>query len=487
VLQWDLDSDYHLHHHVRNREQVGCTRTQRCFSVDTDEDVRGVAQDIDGLHEDEVHSHPLFTRYVVNHAADAKQSLRLMVESERRKEWARLEMHNILETEQLEWRAALLQFTGPLEARPRSLTREGLSPPVPLSCEYECFDDVLSLEFSKPADSSSYKQGVDLMNEYELTEAQLPPPSMDDDDIIALTRQLSDDVSSLIGEYSRGISFRAKSLIDGLLPPSVSTIPIRPTPPAVVLSARQGSWTAGPSSSYLEIDPASSAMYASYVSDPDQSSDADLSGENSEKLEVYRKSLWGLSLSVDDMMGMEQLAENLGLCSTLNEGPYAGMSSTESSLQASGVLDTTALYLERHLFSQDSSSQSSSRLSENFCASLDTLGAVEGLTGGQRNEILNRSIRYVSDLQFYSSFVEESSLSHTKSVWSRSADEMKSFRDGYTEERKPVAAERGRGGLFPGFVQVGHDHFRRVSNPLMFMNEVGAAAFVSTFKSLSPP
>ena len=500
---WDIESDYHMHHRKDlpppNSTVMGASRAD--WAAKGGDTLRLLkASNIESLRKYE-----LCTRYVLKEGAlDSDESLRLMLESEARKEGWLEGVRRAAEIEQEDWLAPLRLYDSFYidRAKYSKIYAMGFA-----EGQYQMvsFDEVLSSQHSRPKDTSMPVINAPDCHDPALDPSDAPTAvstitatpaagqqSRTDSGIIHAHRQFSDDVGDMISHYVRSLSTRAKTLVNTLVPHSPeSKDTLRPK--TIVINAatnKTSSWAPKPTlqeeARYYDVDDVSAALYSTYTGAYDvDDCDRDKEIEEAQELKTrrfYERSFGGLLIDSDDVAGMERLAIDCGLCSTIREGCYAGMKYGDSALLAAGTVDLSLTYLERHLQQSGGSVQGheSTRvlLSEAFCTELDVMRNAEVLTPGLQNEVINRSLQFLSHRQFYTASMSE--LPCAEADCGKPSPSRNCRKKNSAEERDEEFFHQ-----YPGFTRIADDKYRRDVNPLMIMNVPAAKTFSSLFQGCS--
>ena len=104
---WDLDSDYFLHHNPEANDHDRLRSRSRLSTADSTYDEEELTKEIGSLELEEVERHPLFERYHCNSSMEPHSALKLMVQSEHRKEAMRLRIRENRESEHRLWHSAI--------------------------------------------------------------------------------------------------------------------------------------------------------------------------------------------------------------------------------------------------------------------------------------------------------------------------------------------------------------------------------------------
>ena len=464
------------------------------MSLDSSYDEEELTKEIGHLELEEIQRHPLFERYHCNSSIEPRAALKLIVASEQRKEAMRLRIHESREKEQKQWLRAKAEYDQIFEttsyscsaaAAGQSSARSVASPDPWVS-----FDDIFALQFNKPMETAIASLSADnhavnppkeddTLRQAEETPAGLlsEPETSDEVDRIVCSRQTSDDVGSLIGQYVRGISFRAKHLVEGLTAAN-SSKGAQPSPPTpsretIFVGAMAGdmspAWgNADRLQDFYGVEPSAAAEYVKYTSDLSRFAESVDDEESRRTKAFYLRSCCGLHLDADDLTGMEHLSERLGVYSTMKEGVFAGMPCSSSAIESTGTVALAALYLERHISSEQN--DMSSLLLDEFCKGLEHINGW-GLTPGQQNEVINTSLQRVYQRRSFGSFVEPERLESAISSWtSPAAVQSENPLPSHREPPPPVCKHQG-------FVSVGSDKYVRLTNQHMVMNDACASSF----------
>ena len=496
VFLWDLDSDYFLHHNpvVKNYSRIRSPSQLGLHSKSCDDEE--LTQEIAAMELEEIERHPLFERYRSSPSIEPRNALKLMVKSESRKEAMMLKLRASRDDEQKLWLCAINEFKKSFH-RKNAVCTAGMEPSFTTAFidanAWISFDEIFSAQFNKPTDTAiaSLNQEYDDDDPCLESASSIPQPEEiliandpnepEEPETIVCDRQTSDDVGALIGQYVRGISFRAKHLVEGFSTGKKSIIeessPYRHLGHEITMKANSpqvsSSW--GDTNSlqaFYDVDPAAANEYIRYTGDLSRFMENVDDEKTSRARSFYIRSCCGLQVDADDVVAMEHLGEQLGVYSTMKEGAYAGMSCSSSAILSTGVIALAALYLEQRITSEDICT--SSLLSDGLCREIEHTDCW-GLTSGQQNEVINTSLQRIYQKRVFSSFVEQDRLENPASSWASQA--TVSQESECISQREVQSADK-----YSGFFNTGMDKYIRLTNPHMIMNEPCAASFASVYK-----
>lgn len=500
VALWDMDSDYQLHHsnekalsRVTTCPELELQTPPLAYSTSFRMDEDAFLHEIEDMDDEELYQHPLYSKYATPMELTPASGKRLrhllfrMLQSEQRKEKLHSELHSSNEEEFDCWRKAIAVFNAPLAGLGKSQSYSSIErrrDDVPFV--WTSFDEeVFAIKANAPTDSCAVIEyaedesvSVELVTDTENTsqDAIHREQSNEQLDVIVLNRQLSDDVGSIIGQYVRGISWRAKVLVGGFLSPSTNDPPPKASTTSISvdgasIATADAKWkklTVEELADFYEVSRESALIYSNYVNLKAPES-LEVSGdEETTAKSFYEKTMACAIIDVDDVVGMEKFAAAQGISYTVNEGPYAKLSSFQSAALATGNVDISIGFIE--------SRNCSDAMLTDMDVHFDEQCIGKCIHEAQRDEILAHRTKQLKVRNYYNTFVNEAELS--KGASNSEAPQQNTL----------PALDRGKGRgasrrTFKGFTKIQNGRYQRDANPHLFMNESGADSFSKIMSS----